>query len=53
MSLRLKNVRKNKPVGTISYMGPELLAGEMASPKSDSYSLGCVLYELCTLDKLF
>lgn len=53
VSLRLKNVRRNKPVGTISYMGPELLAGEMPSQKSDSYSLGCVLFELCTLEKLF
>jgi eukaryotic-like serine/threonine-protein kinase len=34
--------------GTPRYMAPELFRGELATPQSDLYSLGVVLYELCT-----
>ncbi|MBN1206509.1 MAG: protein kinase [Myxococcaceae bacterium] len=34
--------------GTPRYMAPELFHGESATPRSDLYSLGLVLYELCT-----
>jgi serine/threonine protein kinase/formylglycine-generating enzyme required for sulfatase activity len=34
--------------GTPRYMAPELFRGAPASPQSDLYSLGLVLYELCT-----
>ncbi len=34
-------------------MGPELLDGEKATPKSDQYSLGVVLYEMLTMRRLF
>ncbi|WP_224249672.1 bifunctional serine/threonine-protein kinase/formylglycine-generating enzyme family protein [Hyalangium gracile] len=35
-------------VGTPRYMAPELFRGEPATPQSDLYALGLVLYELCT-----
>lgn len=35
-------------VGTPRYMAPEVWRGESATPLSDIYSLGCVLYEMGT-----
>ena len=35
-------------VGTPAYMAPELFWAEPASPASDLYALGCVLYQLAT-----
>jgi len=35
-------------LGTPSYMAPELLAGAAASPASDAYALGVMLFELLT-----
>ncbi|MCU0866261.1 MAG: protein kinase [Planctomycetes bacterium] len=34
--------------GSIAYTAPEILRGEPASPKSDLYALGVVLYEVTT-----
>lgn len=33
--------------GTLSYISPEVLRGEPPDARSDLYSLGCILFELC------
>eukprot|EP00750_Incisomonas_marina_P019594 INCI3588.3.p1 GENE.INCI3588.3~~INCI3588.3.p1 ORF type:complete len:828 (+),score=132.11 INCI3588.3:74-2557(+) len=40
-------------VGTPLYMSPELCRGHPYSFKSDIWALGCVLYEMCTLQHPF
>lgn len=40
-------------VGTPYYMAPEACKSEPYTSKSDVWSLGCVLFELCTLKKAF
>src|SRR3954447_7149845 len=35
-------------VGTVDYVAPELLDGQTATPRSDVYSLGCLLFETLT-----
>jgi serine/threonine protein kinase len=37
--------RDGQLVGTAQYLAPELIEGEPATPASDIYALGCVLYE--------
>ncbi|MCK8606565.1 Stk1 family PASTA domain-containing Ser/Thr kinase [Apilactobacillus ozensis] len=43
----------NSIVGSIHYLSPEQAMGEMATKKSDIYSLGIILYELLTGDVPF
>ena len=35
-------------IGTFAYLAPELIEGNQASPQSDLYALGVILYELLT-----
>ncbi|KAJ5982432.1 kinase-like domain-containing protein [Penicillium sp. IBT 35674x] len=39
--------------GTMSYISPEMWKGEPVSTRSDIWSIGCVIYELCQRVPLF
>ena len=40
-------------VGTYSYMAPEIFSGKEYNNKVDIWSLGCIIYELCTVKECF
>ena len=40
-------------MGTVGYMAPEQVRGEVASPRSDLFALGAVLYELASGQRPF
>jgi Tol biopolymer transport system component len=44
---------KGTVVGTFQYMAPEQLEGRDADARSDTWSLGCVLYEMATGKRAF
>ena len=39
--------------GTLLYMAPEMINGDKYTNKVDIWALGCIIYELCTLDYCF
>ena len=43
----------NKLVESLEYTSYEVLNGEPRSIPADIWSIGCILYELCSLEKLF
>nr|XP_029522375.1 CBL-interacting serine/threonine-protein kinase 24-like isoform X1 [Oncorhynchus nerka]XP_029522376.1 CBL-interacting serine/threonine-protein kinase 24-like isoform X1 [Oncorhynchus nerka]XP_029522377.1 CBL-interacting serine/threonine-protein kinase 24-like isoform X1 [Oncorhynchus nerka] len=47
------NEKTTNEDGMVGYLGPEILTGGMYDTKSDIWSLGCVLYELCMLQCAF
>ena len=40
-------------IGTPAYMAPEIWLGQEATPQTDVYSLGCLVYEMLTGQSLF
>lgn len=56
MSTRTKKqetVQEHEFIGTISYAAPEVCQNEYYSAKSDLWSFGCVIYEICTFQRPF
>ena len=52
-----KNIKATSQKGTINYMAPEMIKPQnnnnKYSNKIDIWALGCIIYELCNLDKSF
>lgn len=40
-------------MGTLFYISPEVCKGDPFNTKTDIWSLGCILYEMCTNRKPF
>ncbi|MCU0685720.1 MAG: serine/threonine protein kinase, partial [Polyangiaceae bacterium] len=52
-AVRLRSTRDGKLMGKLPYMAPEQLEGDGATPLSDLYSAGVVLWELLAGRRLF
>lgn len=53
VSLMLRKGKvSQKIIGTPIYMAPELIDGNKYNTKIDIWSLGCILYELCTFKQI-
>ncbi|KAH1007883.1 serine/threonine-protein kinase Nek8 [Dendroctonus ponderosae] len=48
-----KNCFTNTVIGTCNYAAPEICDGKPYNTKSDIWALGCILFEMCQLEKLF
>ncbi len=48
MSGKTRLTQKGAFIGTLSYLAPEIILGQEASPRSDLYALGVMLYEMST-----
>ena len=51
--LENNNKYANTSVGTNNYMAPELIKGDKHNNKVDIWALGCIIYELLTLNPCF
>lgn len=49
----LKDGKANTCIGTANYLAPEICQGRSYDTKSDIWSLGCILFELCALERMF
>ena len=45
--------KQGRVLGTVGYMSPEQVRGEHGEAQSDIFSLGCVMYEMLTRERLF
>ena len=48
-----KTINEIKQLGTLQYTSPEIYRGDFYSEKTDIWSFGCVIYELCTFTSPF
>ena len=55
ISKQLNNNNKyaKTAIGTDTYMAPEIINGQKYNNKVDIWALGCIIYELCTLEVCF
>ena len=47
------NDSNNEQIGKMYYMAPEVIKGKPYNTKIDIYALGCVIYELFTLNEYY